>query len=205
MSSQVQICNVALTTYLGVDIITSLDEGSPEAIQCDLHYDRCLRALLERHWWTFALGRQVLAQQTNDRNNEWAFKYQRPADAMNICWVNEPKTAMAMLQKNRSPDTRRHITENDIYSDVSGAVCEFTRFVDDPTKYPQVFADALSAHLASAMAMPLTKNGRLARDAMDAANYLTDLAMAVDANDQHPQEYAQQAGWVNARGGGDAD
>jgi len=169
------------------------------AIQCDLHYDRALKALLQRHWWTFATGQQVLAVTTNDRT-EWAYRYARPADALTIRWVNEATTARSLLALNKSPDTPREVTLGAIYSDVATASCAYTQLVDDPAVYPQTFADALSAHIAAAVAMAITQNGRLAREALQAATYLTDVAITHDANEGPPEDYAQTPGWLEARG-----
>ena len=199
MTSKVEICNIGLSTYLGLGPINSLTEGTPEAIQCNLHYDRLLKALLMKHWWTFAEGQQVLAVTTNDRD-EWAFKYARPADAMTIRWVNEARTAKDQIALNQWPDTPRKVVLNAIYSDTASASCSYTQMVADPAVYPQTFADALSAHIAAASAMALTQNGRLAREAMQASVFLTDVAMAHDANEEPPEDYAQTPGWLTARG-----
>jgi len=88
MSSIVQICNRGLTTYLGVGTITAIDEGTPAAAQCDLHYDEIRQIVLEQHWWNWATKRAVLAELTNDRD-EWEYKYAIPGDSIAIRWVNE--------------------------------------------------------------------------------------------------------------------
>jgi hypothetical protein len=199
MTSKVDICNVGLSTYLGEGPINSLTENTPAAVQCNLHYDRLLKSLLMKHWWTFAEGQQVLAEMTNDRT-EWNYKYARPADAITIRWVNEATAAKDLIALNQSPDTPRKVVLNAIYSDTASASCSYTKVVDDPAFYPQTFADALSAHIAAATAMAITQNGRLAREAMQSAMYLTDVAMAHDGREEPNEDYAQMATWLTARG-----
>lgn len=204
MTSTVEIANVALSEHLGCTTINAFSDDTPEAVQVNLHYGRCLRALLEMHWWNFARGRQILAELTNDRTTEWAYKYARPADALTIRWVNEPTTARSLRRVNKSPDTKRHVTLDAIYSDVAGAACEYTRLMSDPATYSQMFRDALSARLAVAMAKPLTENSRLRRDAIEAFQYHLDLAMVHDASEEDADDYAETAGWLQARGIGTA-
>ncbi|MBB3137819.1 hypothetical protein FHS26_005587 [Rhizobium pisi] len=45
-----------------------------------------------------------------------------------------------------------------IYCNVSPAYLNFTERLIDPTKYPPLFVDALSWHLAVRLAMPLTRD-----------------------------------------------
>ena len=58
MQSTIAICNVALTSYLGTRSITSFNDGSPEAEQCELHYDRVRQSLLV--WFECLLGKVCL-------------------------------------------------------------------------------------------------------------------------------------------------
>lgn len=198
--SKVQICNRALSTYLGVGRINALTENNPQAQQCDLHFDDTLAGLLESHWWVFATGRQVLAEVTNDRSTEWAYKYAMPADAIDIRWVNEPTTARARMSAFQSPDTEREMIEGFIYSDIQGAVCQYTKLVTDTALFPQYFSDALSAALAANMAMALTEDIKRARNAMEAAMARLDAAIAMDERQGGPQEYGQLPNWLSTRG-----
>lgn len=200
MTSKVEICNVALTTWLGAETINSLTEGTPAAVQCNLHYDRCLRGLLEWHWWEFAKERQVLAELTNDRDTVWDYKYQRPADALAIRWVNDAATARDMIAMGRSPDTPRAITQTAIYSDVQTATCEYTALKDDPSIYSQLFRDALSARIAASIARPITENAAIARDAAQAARQLAEEAAMHDDSESEATDYAETASWLQVRG-----
>ena len=198
--SKVQICNRALSTYLGVGRINSLTETSAAAEQCLLHFDDTLQSLIEAHWWAFAVRRQVLAEEVNDRTTEWSFKYALPSDALTVRWVNDPQVARNMVEQNQNPDTPREITSDHIYCDVQFAVCEFTKLITDTTQCPQYFADALSAALAANMTMPLTDDIKRATNAMSQAETKLDRAIALDEQQSPPIGHQTLPSWLSGRG-----
>lgn len=198
--SKVQICNRALSTYLGIGRINSLTEASPAAEQCNLHYDDTLEAVLESHWWGFATGRQSLALEVNDRSSEWAYRYAIPTYAMMIRWVNDPATAKILLDQGQSPDAPRAMSGTSIYCNVALASCEFTKPVTDATLYPRYFADALSAALAANMAMALTEDVKRAQNAMQQAGQRLDDAIAKDESQQPTRQYQTLPAWYSDRG-----
>lgn len=186
MPSKIEICNRALTTYLGAKRIVSLTENSKEASECNQHYDSELRGLLERFWWNFATGRVYLAETTNDRTTEWAYRYDKPSDSVAIRWVNDKDVARALKAQFMSPDCDRETTGDSIYCDVYQAVCEYTKLITDESVLPQSFANALSASLAAAIAMPITQNRALAKDASEWAMSLASTAVADDHRNTPP-------------------
>lgn len=196
--SEVQICNRALTTYLGAGRIASLTESTPAAEQCNIHYAETVTMLLERHWWNFATGRETLAALTNDRP-EWGYKYQMPASALAIRWVNDPSVARQMMATHQSPDCSREITEDAIYCDVVNAACEFTKPVG-VAAFPQYFKEAVSASLAAAMAIPLTEDVKRAKYAQDMAVSKLDDAIALDERNTPVQEGGPVPDWLSVRG-----
>ena len=198
--SKVQICNRALSTYLGVGRINSLTEDSAAAEQCNLHYDDTLQFLTEAFWWIHGTGRQTLAEETNDRTTEWSFKYARPADALLIRWVNEPQAARFLMDQGQSPDIDRDVTAENIYCNVQYAACEFTQLVTDTTKFPQYFSDAMSAHMAANMAMALTEDIRRATNAMSQAEAKLDRAMALDEQQLPAAKYQTLPEHLTLRG-----
>jgi len=198
--SKVQICNRALSTYLGVGRINSLDEETPAAEQCNLHYDDTVKSLLEMDEWIFAAGRKVLAEVTNDRPDEWAYKYSNPSNMLLIRWVNEPETARMLMLQDKSPDSDREMIEGFIYSDVQYAACEYTKLVSDPTIFPQYFADAVSAALAGHMAMPLTESLSRASNASKVAEQRLENAMVMNERQSPPAPSRYLPDWTTERG-----
>ena len=190
MANKIEICNRALTTYLGAKRIVSLSENSKEAIECHQHYDIERRSLLSRYWWTFAKGRRALAELKNDRTTEWTHHYAYPSDAIAIRWVNDKDVAHRLLAEHLSPDCDRETSGDSIYCDVENAVCAYTKMVSDESVFPQSFANALSASLAAAVAMPITQNRALAEEAAKWAERLSGIAVAEDHLNTPPLETA---------------
>ena len=185
MQSAVEICNVALSSYLGARPITSLEQQTPEAEACRLHYDRVRRSLLERADWVFATRREVLARLAdNDRADRWAYRYARPAGMLKLRWVNDAAMMGVAHANGRNPDALREITADAIYSHIPGALVEFTADVTDPTLFPASFGDALAAALAAAIAMPITRDGAKMQAAQDHAAALLEQAMVSDAGNR---------------------
>lgn len=197
--ARVQICNRGLSAYLGASRINSFEEDTPEARQCALHYEDTRDGLLARHWWNFATARVALAELTNDRSGEWLYKYARPEGIAAIRWVNEPEAARILKAMNLPADTERETTGDAIYSDVPGAVCEYTMLIDDDAAFPIEFRDALSASLAATIALPITHDLRLARAAQQTAQEMLDLAIATDDRNTPPDEAALPS-WMRDRG-----
>jgi len=201
MQSAIAICNVALTTYLGARSITALGEPSPEAEQCNLHYDRVRQSLLQRWAWVFAGTREALVQMAeNDREETWAYRYTRPAKMIAVRWVNDLAVAKLAMSRGITPDSPREMTAGSIYSDVPGAHIEFTRDAEDPTEFPPAFADAFAASLAAAIAMPITRDASKVKAANDYARGMLDEAMVLDFNSRPATEQTFYPPQLQVRG-----
>lgn len=198
--SKIEICNRGLSTYLGQAIIVSFDEDTPAAEQCNLHYDSVRETILESHWWKFASGREVLAELENDRPNEWNFKYQRPAAALAIRWVNDPLMATMAISRGEDPDSRRETFADVIYSNVQYAVCEFTKSIEDTTLMPMHFQNAVSAEVAARSAMTLVEDFKRARLAMDSASTVLFDAIAFDESQAPPKQTSSIPEYLKQRG-----
>lgn len=199
---KLEIWNRALTGYLGVGKLANTTTATPEQEQCSLHYDATVRALLEEDYWSWARLRTTLTAATNDRASEWAYKYIMPGDVLAIRWINDAQTARSLIALGRSPDTPREIYTEYVYSDVQAAVMEYTGLIDDESVWPQAFADAVSATLASHMAMALTENSRLAQRAMQMAEQHLETAMERDEMNRDATEVDLKSSWIDARVGG---
>ena len=182
MQSAVEICNVALSSYLGARPITAMEQQTPEAEACRLHYDRVRRSLLERHDWIFATRRAVLARLADNDRSAWTYRYARPADMLKLRWVNAGALVGTGYAVGQNPDGIREISADAIYSHMPGAVIEYTADVDDTTLFPPSFGDALAASLAAAIAMPITRDGSKAEAAREASVALLEQAIVNDAN-----------------------
>jgi hypothetical protein len=200
MPSIVEICNRALTTYLGGGTITSLAEDTPSAVQCNLHYEPTRIRLLEAFWWNFATKRAVLAELTND-SSVWGYRYAQPGDSLELRWVNDSfETAITLKRLNENPDVDREINASSIYCDIDTAVCEYTQDISDPTLFPPHFQDALAAQLASVIAMPITQDTAIASYAARRAGEELSRAVMLDERKQSVTKWDITAGFHTIRG-----
>lgn len=85
MSSQVEICNMALASVRGKSI-NSLDERSVEAQQCKLHFDLARKFVLRDTDWQFA-RKSLALQLLTDDPLRWAYAYKYPTDCLNLKMV----------------------------------------------------------------------------------------------------------------------
>lgn len=182
MQSAVEICNVALSSYLGARPITAMEQQTPEAEACRLHYDRVRRSLLERADWTFATRRAALARLADNDRESWTYRYARPADMLKLRWVNAGALVGTGYAVGQNPDAIREISADAIYTHMPGAVIEYTADVTDPTLFPPSFGDAFAAALAAAIAMPITRDGAKMQAAQENAAMLLEQAIVNDAN-----------------------
>lgn len=198
--SIVQICNRGASQYLGLPRVNNLNEGTPQSEQYELHYDDLRRALLEKHWWTFAKCIQPLALTTNDRSDEWFYKYEKPAGVVEVHWVNDRQVATAAMQNSQNPDAPRDNVGRYIYTNVETAYIQFTCDEANTDLMPQYFKDALSAMIAAAVAMPLTESVSRARFATEQAERMVDMAVAEDEANMPPIKMPD-ADYIDARNG----
>ena len=194
MASTVSICNLALG-HLGADKIDALSEASTEARACNRFYEQTLDALLAAGPpWRFARSATVLAEVSgtatvNATPTRWAHAYALPVDLIRIREVrpSDELTAGALLPGDLQGDdggAPYELAGDRLYCDLSPAVLHYIRRVDDPSKFPPLFVEALSWHLAARLAMPLTRDANQRQAAFQMAQQMQAAATAADANDQ---------------------
>src|SRR5437868_3345326 len=88
MSSEVEICNMALSHLGDSATVASIDppEGSSQAEHCQRWYPIARNALLEMHDWGFATTRALLAEVVS-QFPQWRHSYARPSDCLKVLAV----------------------------------------------------------------------------------------------------------------------
>ena len=182
MSSQVDICNMALA-HLGVGAtISAIDERSAEARACTAFYDLCRNQVFRDFPWPFASKQDALAlveefDGETLRASEWAYSYRYPADAL----------VFRRILSGSRQDTRdslipyRLLRDDDgalILTDVEDAEGEWTVVVENPEEYPPDFVVALSYLLAFRIAPLVTKGDQFRLGAQAGQLYLREIAIA---------------------------
>lgn len=176
MSSDVDICNIALS-HVGADaIVSAIDppDGSVEAGHCARFYAIARRTLLELGDWQWATKRVALAQVTNE-SDIWQYAYEQPSDCINALRILRPTAStngisytdpFGTLQPlvpsyyiayDESNGAQFEIEGSTIYTNEPNAVLKYTFDVTDTAKFTPSFVDALGYMLASYLAGPIVK------------------------------------------------
>lgn len=185
MSSVVFICNLALSN-IGKDNISDINEASTEAKVCKQFYEHTRDMLLQAHTWRWATRTQAMAAVANTKEGRWKHAYQRPSDCLKVHRVYDE------MQRDYIPGGHDWIKAGGydyaiegrvIFTNINPAFLQYTRRVVDPVQFPPLFVDALAWHLATRLAMPLTRDPRIRADALQIAAQMTADAAISDANE----------------------
>lgn len=184
MVSVVSICNIALS-HVGKSTISDINEESEEARQCKLHYALTRDTMLQAYPWLFARKMQVLAEVANSWSERWQHTYTRPTDCL--------KPIRIVPDVDDPDDTDLvpfDVGEGLIFCNLSPAKLLFTKRFEDPAKFPPLFQDALSWALATKIALPLTKDMSVRKDAFQISGQALSAAQTADANEElHTYDY----------------
>jgi hypothetical protein len=181
----ITICNLALGE-LRAPAIADIAEDSIEAQNCARYYPQCLKLLLERHDWSFATRIAALAELSdNPRASEWLHAYALPVDCATpkrlvppagdapACWPVEWGQAFI-------------VEAGLLYSQLPGAVLEYSAADIPEAVMPALFADALAFALAARLAVPIRDSREMKGQLLQQAELAVTRAIADDAN-REPQ------------------
>lgn len=191
MASEVDICNVALG-YLGDSgTVASIDppEGSAQADHCARFYPIARDTILSAHSWGFATRRAQLPMLASDVQG-WDYAYVVPNDTVRVLAVHAPHDPDP-LSGQMGGRTHRFVVESGpngadtIYCNVERAVVHYTKRVREPRRFPPLFVNALTWHLASMLAGPLIKGDTGRKESSRCASmaeYYLDQARLADTS-----------------------
>ena len=184
MSSVVAICNLALSN-VGKDNISDVDEASTEAKLCKQFYSHVRDTLLQSYPWRFARKTAALAEITNTKANRWLYAYKRPIDCLKVLRVNDENLSDYLPYGDGvvAGGFGYTMEATSIFCDLTPAYLEYTMRLEDPTKFPPLFIEALSWHLAVRLAMPMTRDPKVRADAFQLAQRMQNEAAVADANE----------------------
>lgn len=229
-SSILRICNLALSSIGTRSTITSIEEPSPEAINCKLWYDTLRRQLLRCANWGFARRQQslsLLGDLLPDGTSPypWLFKYLYPADAIKFRYIlcppiqsvaggiTPPQVGLPIGGANWLSPSRnnRFIVANELdeyennrkllLTNVEAAIGVYTANVTDPTIFDSLFEDALISALAYQLVIPLSGNVSLKKDMKILGEAALTQARVADGNEAVPTT-DHSVDWLVARNSG---
>ncbi len=222
MSSEVEICNVALSQVHGGSI-NSLSESSKEAQQCTLHYAKVRDQVLTETDWGMNTKLSALAQLTSVTVFNWPYVWAYPTDCLrvnhlirDIEFIATPapgQSAVALRiedTKFQTPDDLPPVEYQVMFDDTTSAKIIVTREacmrahyrkrITDPNLMPINVQEAISFLLASKIAVPIAgvKDGtKLRVDALGLYTAWITKAADQDANEGHKPE--QESEYIRVR------
>lgn len=166
MTTDVEICNLALSRVRASRIGSLTDNQSAEAIQCNIIYPLARDHLLSSHAWGFAKETRALSL-TGNTPDEWLYEYDYPNDCLDIHYVLPPEAGINIVT-NAGVSTPRidyepipyevGTGENGsrvILTDYEEAYISYTKMVTDTRLFDAVFVQALAWLMAIDLAIPL--------------------------------------------------
>ena len=171
-ASSTEICNLAIS-WLAGNRILSLDDDSGEAKLCKANYTTSRRAVLEEREWTFAVKRVQLTALAEPPLFDFSHRFLVPSDLLYSIGVYNPGS--------RSKKQIDHVFENDnILANLGYINLKYIFDVTNTRRFSPLFDQALAAHIAMNIAIPLTENAQQF-DRM-ATLYLRNLEAAISSN-----------------------
>lgn len=156
MNSHVEIANMSLS-HLGQSVeIASFTEKTPAAKALNRVYETARKKCLRDYLWPFATQYATLSLVETDPNSEWRFAYRYPSDCYffrRILSGNRNASLDAQVPYRIARDNTGWL----IFTDMEDAECEYTINANDPAKYPEDFALALSWLVAFFAAPRITR------------------------------------------------
>lgn len=186
MASEVDICNLALSRLGDTAEISSLTEGSAQAVHCTRFYPIARDALLEAHAWRFATRRIALAEMVAEAWG-WGYVYAAPSGLLKLLAV----LPAASDGGNDAQEYRMEITESGaqaIYTNLSEASARYIVRITDTTKFSPLFIDALGWLLAANLAGPILKGDAGAAEAKRCYGYFQAVLSAARVSDANQQQ-----------------
>lgn len=194
--SSVKIANFALSKVGTDSTIETLTENSAEAKACNLWFETARKQALSAYDWSFARKRLALAVHGDDPPDEWAYRYQYPADCVKARFVENPvgKTADPVpFSVEMSADGTKSVLTDEV-----DAILIYTKEETSPDYYTPYFIELFATVLASRIAFSITHKAKLTEYLDAIVRFLLIYAPAMDAVEQ--QEAAPRgADWIRGR------
>ena len=174
-TSEVAICNIALS-WLGGELIISLDDPSVEAKLCKANYEPLRDAVLEEREWTFAIKRLEPAQLQDRPLYGYDRAFQIPSEVIRVLQISlfddsvldpgingdfraSSRSGTGMGRETRIEWSREGGTI--VANNANRIVGRFLVRVTDTTRFSPAFDQALAARMAMDMAIPITNSEKM--------------------------------------------
>ena len=196
-SNRLEIYNMALG-FVGTRLIASPNEPTPEAIQCNLFWDRARRSTLRDFPYRFSVRRMRLPEKEMPAvyENEWLHCYGIPDTVLKVVRVHDG----ARRGINKTPYAIQRGDEGEmLFTDVEQAMIDAVVDVEDISQWDEAFVSAMSRKLACLICVPLIKGEGKLQSLTQLYQAAVPAAEGADASESYDRK-ADDA-WLQARGG----
>lgn len=194
-AGKIDIFNMALG-FVGTRTIASGEERTPEAVQCNLYWDRARRAALRDYPYGFATRRVELARKPLPEacRLAWRFAYALPDGCLKVQRLGQDTEFGPRTPYSIESDATGSILLCDL--DRAIAVCTFD--VTDVARWDELFVLSMARKLACLVAVPLLRNNAAKVQELE---QLYQLALPAgtgqDASERHERQ--ERDSWLAAR------
>lgn len=152
MSSQVEICNLALAKIGSDSFITDIDDGTKSARYLKLFYIPTRDALLRSHLWRFARKQAVLAPLATAPLFDGGNYFQLPTDCLRVVGTDLDYTAAY---------GRWYVEGDKIVADTDTLNIVYIKRVEDEALFDPLFVQAFATYLAHEVCMSLAQSASM--------------------------------------------
>lgn len=217
MTSQTQICNMALGAAAARCTITSINEDSNEANYCQLYYDSARQEALRAVNWNFAAAQIKLTLLGCAKNHTsqipWNYKYAYPSDCVRAKWIMDVcnnNINLDLLNPYIRPNppiayvvgADKDALGNDIkviLTNMEHAVLAYTRNIANVSMFDDEFVLAFTHLLSSYIIKPLSGSTELSKSEYNMFMQSLLSARVSDGNEGLTvQDHIPD--WIRARG-----
>ena len=195
-SNRLEIYNQALG-FIGTRSVGSPNEHTPEAIQCELYWDRARRSTLRDYPYRFAMRRVRLPEKELPEvyAMEWRLAYGIPDTALKVVRVHCGRARL-----NKAPYSIEQGDEGPfVLTDVDQAMADVVVDVEDITQWDDTFVAAMARRLACMICVPLLKSD--AKLGMLTQMYQASIPAAEGDDASEAYDRKEPDAWLMAREG----
>lgn len=196
-SGRLEIYNMALG-FCGCRTVGSPNEQAPEAIQCELFWDRARRSALRDYPYRFAVRRFRLPEKTLPEvyAGEWTHCYGLPDTALKVVRIH----GGGKRGLNKIPYAIHRGDEGELLlTDVEQAMVDAVVDVEDITQWDEAFVNAMARKLACLICVPLCKGDGKLNGLVQLYQAAVPQAEGADASESYDRK--PDDAWLQARGG----
>jgi hypothetical protein len=156
-TTDVDICNLALSIVGVGQRIFALTDGTKEANLCNAFYAHARDVILARHWWGFATKRAALSAAAGEAaRTGWANIYGLPADCLEARYIIPTGGRVVPADAKIPFETEAGTTTGRVLlCDKTSAELVYTARISDVPSYSPLFCEALAGFLGAKLVMPL--------------------------------------------------